>query len=183
MPVDITNRLSPEPTPGLFYSIRAGDTLLGVAGRAYGLKAGSERLEAARWINGARYNDRFRGNPTQLFPDGQLSFMPRFDSDPNVQAATAGRAPGHTWATLWIPKHAGDEPTLMEDDDEDLDPYFALAAHTGDEGHHDEPTVLPPPRPEPDPGFFEDPAITHAIARELPNTIHIRRLGFPWMSS
>lgn len=173
--------MAAEPTPGMFYSIASGDTLLGVAGRAYGLPAGQERLEAARWINGARYNDRFRGDPSNLFPNGQLSFMPSFDSDPDVQAATKERAPGHSWATLWIPREAGDEPDL--EPDLDLDAYYAEAAHTGDEGDHDGPVDLPPDMPLPEPGFYEDPAITHAVARELLNTIHIRRLGFPWMSS
>ncbi len=115
MAVEITNRIAGTPTRGKFYTIVSGDTLLGVAGKAFGAKSGtSERLEAARVINGSSYNDRFRGGASNLFPEGQLSFNPRFVKDPNAQAAATGGAcpKGHSFATLWIPRHTGDEPNL-----------------------------------------------------------------------
>lgn len=75
------------PTPGFWYRIRSGDTLLGVAGRAYGYPAGtSMRLNRAKLINGAQANAelRFRppatGNAFELahFPGGLLRFNPPY---------------------------------------------------------------------------------------------------------
>jgi V8-like Glu-specific endopeptidase len=103
---------SPAPTPGAFYRIRPGDTLLGVAGRAYGLSPGGERLAAARRINDAAYNRRFRDSrltDNGLFPGGRISFNPRFDCDLTAQAWDPRRAPsGRCFATIWLP---GDAPT------------------------------------------------------------------------
>jgi V8-like Glu-specific endopeptidase len=101
-----SNLPTPEPTPGRFYRIRSGDTLYGVAGRAFGLGPGSARYTAARRINDSVYNLRFRS--AQLadnqFPAGRISFNPRFACDAAAQAAARGPAPrGHCFATIWIP--------------------------------------------------------------------------------
>src|SRR5262245_52993810 len=118
MAIDILSQISPSPTPGRFYTIVYGDTLLGVAGAAFGLGPGAERYDRARLINGAAYNGRFTGKPSNLFPEGQLSFLPKFVGDPNQQASAAGACPsGHSFATLWIPAEAGDEPDLDDGDD------------------------------------------------------------------
>jgi hypothetical protein len=117
--MDITPHIAAEPMPGRFYTIRYGDTLFEVTSRAFGVPAGAHRLEFARMINASRYNDRFRGAPTDLFPDGLVSFLPRFVSDPNAQAAAQGSSPrGHGFATLWIPRAPGDEPAFDDPEPE-----------------------------------------------------------------
>jgi hypothetical protein len=56
-----------------------------VAGRAYEVKAGAERLGLAKLINNSNYNRRFwRYAPDgekRWFPQGRVSFSPRFDCD------------------------------------------------------------------------------------------------------
>ena len=43
--------ITPTPTPGFYYQVTAKDSgLLDLAGRAYGLKPGADRLERAQWI-------------------------------------------------------------------------------------------------------------------------------------
>ncbi len=96
------------PTPGRFYRIRKGDNLLKVAGRAYGVGKGPQRLDYARWINDAQFNRRFwRPAPKgerKWFPDGRISFSPRFTCDVEEQLQNIRRAPaGKCFAVLWIP--------------------------------------------------------------------------------
>lgn len=75
-----------EPTPGYWYAIKYGDTLLGVAGRAYGLPSGSMRLNRAKLINGAQANAQLRFSEPDTpfeqthFPAGVLSFMPPYQT-------------------------------------------------------------------------------------------------------
>ena len=100
-----------QPTPGRFYEIKRGDTLFGVAKRAY--KTGS--MEGARRINDSQFNLRFRkavtGNEAKMFPNGRISFNPRFDGDLRVQMESTGAAPsGSSFAMIWIPKEDGREP-------------------------------------------------------------------------
>ncbi len=108
-------RPDPRPTPGRFYQIKLGDTLFEVAGQAYGVKAGAQRLELAKQINNANYNRRFwRAAPEgekKWFPQGRVSFSPRFDCDLRNQVEAAGAAPsGPCFAMIWIPDRAGGEP-------------------------------------------------------------------------
>jgi hypothetical protein len=97
------------PTPGRFYTIRAGiDSrgLLDLAGRAYGVPAGEARKRLARTVNDHPYNRRFRskGLADASFPDGRISFRPIFTADVGAQARAAGAAPsGRAFATIWIP--------------------------------------------------------------------------------
>ncbi len=158
--MNIIDHITPEPMPGHFYTIRYGDTLFGITSRAYGVSPGQERLAWARVINRARYNDRFRGQPKDMFPEGLVSFYPKFIADPAVQAEAEGYAPsGHSFATLWIPRHEGDEPafhitdddfviaTPVDDDDlpepyadagipEDTDYWFTYRVQDGDTLHN-----------------------------------------------
>lgn len=139
---DISDRVLQSPSLGHFYAIKEGDTLLGVAGRASGAKPGAARLEAARTINDAAYNDRFRGAPTKFFSKGQVSFCPRFTSEPNAQAAVDGPASaGHGYAAIWLAAYPGHEPDL-EDEDEDED----VAPHDDPQPEPDE--DAPPPIPK-----------------------------------
>ena len=99
------------PTPGRFYRIRKGDTLLEVAKRAY--RDGS--MEAARRINDSRYNRRFciaaPASERRMFPAGRISFTPRFTGDLRRQIASVKRAPaGKAFAMIWIPPSGGVEP-------------------------------------------------------------------------
>lgn len=101
--------IAAKPTPGSHYRIARGDNLLDVAGRAFGLKSGGERLARARLIaespaNARVFDPSARDN---LFPRGKPSFSPRWSEDP--EAAISG-APGKSYAVLWIPRAAGDLP-------------------------------------------------------------------------
>lgn len=75
-----------DPTPGAWYRIAYGDTLLGVAGRAYGLPPGTMRLNRAKLINGAQANAGLRfSEPDSTFeqthfPAGALSFLPPYQT-------------------------------------------------------------------------------------------------------
>lgn len=100
-----------QPTPGRFYKLKLGDTLFGVAKKAY--KTGS--MEGAHRINDSRYNLRFRravtGSEQKMFPKGRISFNPRFNGDLRMQMESTGAAPsGSSFAMIWIPKEDGREP-------------------------------------------------------------------------
>jgi len=139
---DIRDRIAASPSLSRFYAIESGDTLLAVAGRAFGLDSGKARLDAARVINDAAYNDRFRGPANKFFPAGQVSFLPRFIEDPLEQAADDGPAPaGHDFAVLWIPDEGGQEPDLE-------DPEPAPTPEEDEEKAEPKPT---PPTPRPGP--------------------------------
>jgi V8-like Glu-specific endopeptidase len=96
------------PTPGHFYTIKPGDTLLGLAGQAYELSPGAARLAAARLINDAFYNRRFRDaslTDNGLFPEGRISFNPRFTCDVSHQSQVAGAmSKGRCFARIWLPE-------------------------------------------------------------------------------
>ena len=96
-----------EPTPGGAYATRSGDTLLGVAGRAYGLGPGAARLRAAQAIvdaNPAGLRSA-AGQGSGLFRDRVdlgPAFLPRWRRDPQTPAQQV--EPGSTWAVLTIPE-------------------------------------------------------------------------------
>jgi len=99
------------PTSGKFYQIKSGDTLFGIAKKAYD----SGSMEAARRINDSRYNRRFwRTAPAseqKMFPDGRISFSPRFNGDLRLQMESEDSAPtGTSFAMIWIPPVDGAEP-------------------------------------------------------------------------
>ncbi len=102
------------PTPGRYYAIKRGDTLLGangIAARAYShlgdMRDPQERLKAARRINDAPYNRRFHNaqlTDNGVFPQGRISFSPAFSCDPAAQRTASGEAPGgRCFATILVP--------------------------------------------------------------------------------
>ena len=107
-PADESLIPTPVPTPGRYYQIRKGDNLLGVAGKAYAVKAGTQaRLDFARKINRHPLNRKYlkeeKGN--NLFPEGQVSFLPGFSCDVPLQIAALQTAvKGNCFAVLWIPE-------------------------------------------------------------------------------
>ena len=97
-------------TPGKinkFYSIKPGNTLLGIAGEAYGVGPGRQRLRYAQLINKHPYNQRFwrASGKSPSFPRGRISFNPRFTCDRRAQElAVPGAAPfGNCYATIFLP--------------------------------------------------------------------------------
>jgi hypothetical protein len=103
--------IAQEPTPGFFYTIKYrvdGRGLIDLARRAYGVESSAEQLKAAQYINAHRYNQRFwvRTKNMRSFPNGIISFLPRFTGDIRAQAnANIGPAPaGRAFATIYIPR-------------------------------------------------------------------------------
>ncbi len=83
------------PTPGRYYRIKKGDTFFGIIGRAFGLSAGGERLRKTQQVNAVPFNRRlWRPAPDsekKWFPDGRVSFSPRFACDARDASARAER--------------------------------------------------------------------------------------------
>lgn len=96
----VTPADSTKPKPGSYYQVKKGDTLLGVAGAAFGLKSGSTRLDRARWINDAVTNRPFvkKSLADSMFPNGRISF-----STP--------------YPLIWIPSAKGEEPVKKDEGD------------------------------------------------------------------
>lgn len=100
--------IAPTPTPGKFYTIKSGIDSRGLedlAARAYRTSTGIVAL--AQRINNHPYNRRFwlRDLATRNYPEGRISFSPRFTSNINAQADARGAAPrGNAFATIYIPE-------------------------------------------------------------------------------
>ncbi len=102
------------PTPGRWYRIQRGDSLLKVTGRAYGLKSGKERTKMSKVINSSLANQCVQV-PTEagsfnskVYGENIASFRPRWACDPEDQQGRCGV--GKCFAVLWIPPAAGVEP-------------------------------------------------------------------------
>jgi hypothetical protein len=100
-----------QATPGKFYQIISGDTLFGLARKAYGVSS----MERARLINNSAYNRRFwKAAPSseqEMFPDGRISFSPRFVGDLRAQMESVKTvSAGKSFAMIWIPAEDGREP-------------------------------------------------------------------------
>ncbi|MEM9908342.1 MAG: hypothetical protein AAF921_25300, partial [Cyanobacteria bacterium P01_D01_bin.44] len=102
--------ISSQPIPCRFYTIKYkvdAKGLIDLAGRTYGVKPYREKLKLAQWINNHPYNQRFWRTGSQAsksFPNGRISFNPRFTKDISKQANAAGQAPfGRAFATIFIP--------------------------------------------------------------------------------
>jgi len=107
--------IAPVPTPGHYYQIKKGDFLLKVAERAYP----GERYAGAKRINADPLNWKFvrREEKDNLFPQGKISFLPRYTCDASAQIESTGQVPrGNCYGVIWIPS-AG-EPTQPEDPDQ-----------------------------------------------------------------
>jgi hypothetical protein len=98
---------SASPEPGHLYTIKSGDTLLGVAGRAYGAPVGSDkRLKDAQKINAHPENQKFWVKPTRVFDKqhfsgGIIAFSNRFNCKSPQGVARKGEK--RCLATIWIP--------------------------------------------------------------------------------
>ena len=103
--------LSDTPQPCRFYTIKRGidsKGLIDLAGRAYGVQ--TDKTKLAQWINNHPYNRRFWRTDlaNKTFPQGRISFSPRFSRDISKQAQAAGHAPsGGAFATIFIPPPPG----------------------------------------------------------------------------
>ncbi|MEQ9482274.1 trypsin-like serine peptidase [Coleofasciculus sp. F4-SAH-05] len=99
--------LANRPTPGNFYRIQKGDTLLKIAGKAYQVKSGTkERLAFARKINRDPLNLKYirKDKKTKLFTEGLISFYPHFSCDPEILIKAKYKpAKGNCYAIIWIP--------------------------------------------------------------------------------
>ena len=94
------------PIPGNYYRIRRGDTLFGIAGKAYSVRPGRARLEFARRINRHPLNRKYlrKQASSKLFPEGLISFFPRYSCDVEVQTKSYTKPMGgRCYAVIWIP--------------------------------------------------------------------------------
>ncbi|MEQ9482273.1 hypothetical protein [Coleofasciculus sp. F4-SAH-05] len=98
-----------SPTPGRFYRIKKGDSLLKIAGKAYGVGSGKRRLAFAQYINAQILNQKYltKGKSNFVkknFPDGIISFYPKFSCDAEKLIKAEGTPPkGKCFAVIWIP--------------------------------------------------------------------------------
>lgn len=104
--------VSDVPVPGRWYRIRKGDSLLKVAGKAYGLGAGGERLERSKWINEVPANAVYfrktdAGFERNVYGPNIISFSPKFACETD-DAIAGGK--GSCFAPIYIPIAKGDEP-------------------------------------------------------------------------
>ncbi len=98
---------SATPSPGKFYPIQAGDSLLEVVGRAYGLSPGASRLERAQQVNANPWNRHYWVEPrsdfnTQHFSDGVISFMPAWDG--SITREDQAGLPGQDFCLIYLPE-------------------------------------------------------------------------------
>lgn len=102
--------IAEAPSPGRWYRIKKGDTLLSITSSAYGVPSGGERLKRAKWINESHANAPFFDPAAKdnLFKTGKISFAAKWASDP-TQASQGAR--GKSYAVIWIPTTLGDEPS------------------------------------------------------------------------
>lgn len=102
------------PTPGRYYAIQYGKGgLLTTTSRAYGVGPGAERTRLAQQINRHNSNRKFWVPPAndferQFFPEGIISFNPRFTCDPAQRQARTGEK--KCFARIWIPPKTGTKP-------------------------------------------------------------------------
>ena len=115
----VTPEIKSTPTPGFFYAIKAGDNLLKITGKAYGLKAGTTaRLNKSQEVNSVEYNKRFHVDSMSKFnekyyPEGIISFFPKYSEDIKDQILNTfdgGRGLGKAYPIIWFPSPENPEP-------------------------------------------------------------------------
>lgn len=157
--------VSDTPQPGRWYRVKKGDSLLGIAGKAFGLGSGGERLKRAQWIDGAAANAYALGPSSsdfdkKYFGPEIVKLLPRHACE--TDAAIAGEA-GSCYPVLWIPPAKGVEPPEepepvppepMPDVDEE-------EAETEEAAEEPAPPPTPPPCP---PGGVWDPQQGRCVA-------------------
>lgn len=102
------------PITGHYYQIIPGDNLLKVAGKAYQASAGAVRLKFAQKINAHPKNRKFWVDSKsdfakKYFPDGIISFKPRFTCGTNQ--VIAQKRDKKCYANIWIPEITEDPIT------------------------------------------------------------------------
>ena len=141
--VDDVMNVTTTATPGAWYQVKKGDTLLGIAQAAFG-KPG--RLGSAQRINAAPYNGRFWHAPKgdfnqKYFPAGQIALLPNYPG-PDTQRldeGDGGEFDGSAYPALWIPSESQpDAPPLVIDEPEIVVPDPVKP-------EDDEPEVVPVP--------------------------------------
>ncbi|WP_298355928.1 hypothetical protein [uncultured Litoreibacter sp.] len=75
--------IMPDPTPGHFYRAQNNDTVLGLTGRAYGVRSGSTRMRLSQLLVSHPHNWRIRRPPKnkferQFYPQGLIRLARRF---------------------------------------------------------------------------------------------------------
>ena len=131
------------PTPGMWYRVKQGDSLLKVAGRAYQVSGGT-RLARSKWINNVPENQVYWSPPKSDFnkkhyPDGIIVFNPKFACD--TEAALRGES-GKCYPVIYIPITEGDRPPTEPAEPIEVEPDLPSVL--------DEPPVEPaPPAPLP----------------------------------
>lgn len=102
-------KVSNRPVPGQFYRIKKGDSLLKIAGKAYGVGSGKRRLAFAQYINAQIFNQKYwtKGKSKfvkKYFPEGIISFLPKFTCDTKKLIKSEGSpSNGKCFAVIWIP--------------------------------------------------------------------------------
>jgi len=142
-----------SPTPGAWYQVKKGDTLIGIAGKAYGLPSGGARLRAAKRINAAPYNGRFWQEPKgsfnqKHFTAGIVGLLPRYPvaAEQRLDELDGGEFDGGQYPALWIPSEGQpDAPPMAIDEPEIVTP---TPAEPEDEPAIPEPTPERPAPPE-----------------------------------
>lgn len=105
-PADPITQVTEEPTPGAWYRVKFGDSLLAIAGKAYGFSSGtSERLHAAVALSDNELNKGFLvaskpGFEANNFGIRIVHLMPKWDCSNNIDKRYVA---GMCQPLLWIP--------------------------------------------------------------------------------
>jgi V8-like Glu-specific endopeptidase len=124
--IEELNGLTPDsalstPMPGRYYKIQFGKGgLLKTTSRAYNVPLEPNPIKLAQLINEHPYNKKFWRVPEsawekKYFPNGIISFNPRFTCDIQTQKTTPSgqrASRGRCLATIWIPSRAESKQKL-----------------------------------------------------------------------
>lgn len=143
-----------EPEPGRWYRVQKGDTLVGIAGRAFDVGPGGTRLKRAQWIDAAIANEYTVGTSKSAFAQKYfgpeiVKLLPRHSSD--AAEAIAGVS-GYSYPVLWIPPVMGMEPPEEPPIEEEGEPPPDIVEEADVEEEEVPPPVPPPLIPPLPPG-------------------------------